>query len=187
MKNWILEQVTRGRTSILFIAAHALFASMWIFTIPKLHALTDPQLIFDIQPTGYDLTYAKQLLHALGTEGRDMYLKQQLILDQFYPVLYALSYSFLFLYLLKRVRPTSSWHLVPAVLPWLAAAFDYAENWCIRAMLLQPDELTENMVATSSRLTLTKAITITFFFLLFTAFLLRHWIVRYRKSKLGTE
>lgn len=148
----------------LFTAANAVYMVMLTYSIPKLMAYTNGLPLFDMSPFGYSYQDAIALLSALGEEGRNVYASLQLALDLFYPLLFALCYSALLLWLVGLGKFANRLWSYLANVPILVCLFDYAENVSIWFMLAGYPELSENLVAVSSAFTLIKSVlTMTYF------------------------
>lgn len=81
---------------------------MLLYTIPRVGQYAPKMKLFDLSPTGYSFLYANELLDALGAEGRNLYLYQQIPLDFIYPGLLAVSYCLLLSWLFaKSLNPDS--------------------------------------------------------------------------------
>ena len=77
----------------LFILTNALYFWMASRTLPALMAFAGGLPPLDTLPFGYAPDYPARLFAALGEAGRDYYRAPQLILDSFYPLLFALTYA----------------------------------------------------------------------------------------------
>ena len=77
----------------LFILTNALYFWMASRTLPALMAFAGGLPPLDALPFGYAPDYPARLFAALGEAGRDYYRAPQLILDSFYPLLFALTYA----------------------------------------------------------------------------------------------
>jgi len=182
MKQWILKRVTGASTISFLVLSNTVFAIMLLVTIPQLEAFSNGLKIFDVMPSGYSTEYAFELLNKLGIEGREYYRSFQLPLDLLYPLFYAIANSFLFVYLLKKMKLTSKWSLNVILLPVLAAFFDYIENGCILFMLLNVEDLESWHVTISSVFTVLKSICTTLYFTLLIAFFVAHIIRKKHKA-----
>lgn len=142
---------------ILFTAANAVYMVMLIYSIPKLMQYSDGLPLFDMSPFGYNYQDAIALLSALGEEGRSVYVSLQLVLDIFYPILFALCYSALLQWLIGIGQLSNRVWSYLVVVPMLVCLFDYAENIGIWFMLTDYPDLPENLVILSSIFTLIKS------------------------------
>jgi hypothetical protein len=75
----------------LLVASGLLWAVMFFGTLPHLTRLADGTPPFDVRPWGYSYAEARAFLEAIGEQGRAYYASPELILDSFYPPLYALA------------------------------------------------------------------------------------------------
>lgn len=123
-----LTKLATGRWVIVFLLLVVAFnfALRWIY--PSFPTL-------DIQ-SSYSPEKAYQLLDSYGEAGRQEYLVTELTVDLVYPILLALLFGPLMLYLFRRVFPADSvWQRLPLLAP-LAMLVDYLENTSIVIMLL---------------------------------------------------
>lgn len=147
-----------GYTVLLaFGAAQVVYVAMLTLTLPTLENLAGGLAPFDMRPGGYDVFAARQLLDALGDEGRAFYLKRQIPLDLIYPALFAISYYLVWRWLAPRAWPKWPGLSKFAWLAVFAGLADYAENAFIVDMLLTYSDLTEGLVTTASMATLIKS------------------------------
>ena len=92
----------------LFILTNALYFWMASRTLPALMAFAGGLPPLDALPFGYAPDYPARLFAALGEAGRDYYRAPQLILDSFYPLLFALTYANLLAVLLRKNFPPAA-------------------------------------------------------------------------------
>jgi hypothetical protein len=110
---------------------------------------------FDIRLRGYSYAEARAFLEALGAQGRAYYASPELILDTFYPPLYAVSRGLALWWLTMpgRVRkgplPLKARYALISV-PILMASLDLLENGCIGVMLWTWPDLSHGLVEVSS-------------------------------------
>lgn len=99
--------------------------------------------LLDMLPTGYTADYVNSLLNALGSDGRNAYLFQQIPLDLIYPSLFGMTYCLIFAFIIKKLGKEDSFLLYLSLLPVFAGIFDYLENIGIITMLINyPDNST---------------------------------------------
>ncbi len=72
-------------------ASGVFWAVLFFVTLAHLRALAGGGAPFDVRPFGYSFQEARTFLNAIGDAGRAYYLNPELILDSFYPPLYATS------------------------------------------------------------------------------------------------
>ena len=77
--------------AVLLTASGLLWAVMFFGPLAHLSRLSGGMTPFDIRPWGYSYAEARAFLEAIGAEGRAYYVSPELILDAFYPPLYAVS------------------------------------------------------------------------------------------------
>lgn len=179
----LILRFSTGKTVLLFfIILNMVYVFMLLVTIPAITELAGGTKIFDMLPGGYDLEYARNLLTALGEEGRSVYLQQQIPADMFYPSLFAIGYSLLLAFFLKKLVPENSRWFLLCWIPLIAGLADYLENFAIIKMLLNYDALNKAMVQTASIFTLIKSSTTTVFFTTLVVVLVI-WGIRLFKKK----
>jgi len=145
------------------IVSIALWAYMVFWTLAYLKRIAGGLAPFDMRPFGYTFEEARAFIFAIGDIGRNYYLDVQLQIDTVYPGVYALSRGLLLLWATSPGR-TSERSLPFAAraallaLPLATAAFDYAENQGIAAMLTAGARLTPDMVAWASFWTQAKSL-----------------------------
>lgn len=146
----------QGHRALRFgLAALVVYLFMTQITLAYLHQLTG-QAPFDLRPTGYNPVQARDLLVALGAEGRNYYLTRQLPLDLLYPPLLALCLSAAIQWALGRTAPSLMTRMA-AILPWLAASADYLENLGIASMIMLWPALPDPLVYASATASVGKA------------------------------
>lgn len=134
----------------------AVYGSMLFWSLPKLSALSGGQVMFDLRPGGYSMGQARDILTALGDEGRAFYQNVQHRLDLVYPALMA---GVLIMSYWRLFKP--AWATGFGAIAVLAAAFDYLENAAVSTMLTAgPADLTAEMAAAASRWTQVKSIVV---------------------------
>ncbi len=180
----ISSHVSGKLVLVLFAAANAVYMVMLIYSIPKLMQYTGGLPLFDMSPLGYSYSDALALLAALGEEGRSVYVSIQLVLDLFYPILFALCYSALLQWLTTVGKLSNRLWSYLIVLPMLVCLFDYAENIGIWFMLTDYPDISENLVTLSSLFTLIKSLlTVTYFTGLIMALCVLAYGKLFRRSK----
>ena len=149
--------------AILLVLSGLLWAAMFFGTLAHLQLLAGGAAPFDIRPLGYSYQDAKAFLAAIGEAGRAYYLNPQLVLDTFYPPLYALSRSLALWWLTApgRLYPGPvpvRWRWTAAAVPIFMACLDGVENVCIAKMLWAWPDLSPGLVRVSSLATRLKFI-----------------------------
>lgn len=115
---------------------------------------------FDMQPFGYSVLEARQLLTALGEQGRHYYFAYQIPLDLIYPALLALT-------LISILRWSAGRAGFPKAiragvsLALCAASLDYLENAFVAAMLIEGPGSSEVLIRLASLATLLKSLATT--------------------------
>jgi hypothetical protein len=137
---------------------------MLLVTIPKVMEFADGMKLLDMMPAGYDIEYVNNLFNILGEKGRQTYLYNQIPSDMFYPGLFAITYCFLFAYLLKKINRHDSSFFYFSFLPLIAGISDYAENIGIITMLKQYPDYSDETVAITNTFSMLKSATTTFYF-----------------------
>jgi hypothetical protein len=141
----------------LFILTNLVYAFMLIVTIPKTMAFSNGMKLLDMMPTGYNFNYANELLSALGSNGRETYLTNQIPVDMLYPLLFAISYSAIMVYFLKKLNKLNSPFIYLCLLPIIAGIADYFENIGIITMLKKYPDITETLAITTSTFSIIKS------------------------------
>jgi hypothetical protein len=120
----------------LLVLSGLMWAVMFFGPLAHLARLADGLTPFDVRPRGYSYAEARALLEAIGEQGRRYYASPELVIDTFYPPLYALSRGLALWWLTmpERVRegpvPLKVRYALIAV-PILMASLDLFENGCI--------------------------------------------------------
>ena len=160
-----MQSVLTGKlVMVLLFLANAVYLLMLFYSIPKLIQYSGGLELFDMSPFGYSYQTAMALLLALGENGRHFYQSTQLVLDLFYPLLFALAYSSLALWLAKGCKRNCKVMLYLAVVPIFVCLFDYLENISIWVMLSDFPAVSDGLVATSSLFTVVKSSLTMFYF-----------------------
>jgi hypothetical protein len=149
--------------SVLLAASGLLWAVMFFGPLAHLSRLAGGVSPFDIRPKGYSYVEARAFLEALGEQGRAYYASPELILDAFYPPLYAVSRGLALWWLTMpgRIRraPLPMWVRCTLIaVPILMASLDVIENGCIAVMLWTWPHLSNGVVEISSLATQLKII-----------------------------
>ena len=138
----------------------------------------------DALPFGYAPDYPARLFAALGEAGRDYYRAPQLILDSFYPLLFALTYANLLAVLLRKNFRPQRWFALLYALPVCSAVCDWLENAATFTMLRQYPDISPAMAGAGSIFATLK--TLTGFLTLAGILLLSlRWLWRYYKARRG--
>ncbi|WP_276381728.1 hypothetical protein [Flavobacterium sp. H4147] len=135
MKDIIKKNADRKKVIILFVLTNIIYSIMLFITIPKVMQYTNGSKLLDMMPFGYNSEYVNSLLSIMGTKGRSVYLYQQIPLDMIYPLLFAITYSILFTYILRKLNKQESYWFPISYLPIFAGIFDYCENLGIITLL----------------------------------------------------
>jgi hypothetical protein len=162
----IFEKHTSGKKVLsLFILTNFVYLIMLLGTIPKTMEFSNGMKLLDMLPTGYNLDYVNKLFSALGENGREIYLTNQIPVDMIYPLLFGLSYSLLLVCFLKKLNKLKSPFTYLSLLPIIAGIADYLENIGIITMLNSYPDLTENTVITTNAFSVIKSISTSLFFI----------------------
>ena len=176
----ILNQYSTGKAVIVSLLITNVFYGILLFyTIPELNNYSGEMKILDVKPMGYSAEYAKLLLEKLGTDGRNKYLNKQIPVDMVYPLMFAISYSLLLTYLLKKTFHSQSniYHLT--ILPIFAGLFDYLENIGIVIMLYEYPGFSHALANITNIFTVIKSVLTTAVFVLLIALTMK---LIFRKS-----
>lgn len=162
----LINKNNSGRIVLgLFILTNIVYLLMLTITIPNTMIFSNGLKILDMMPLGYDLNYVHDLFSALGNNGRAYYLNKQLALDMIYPMLFALSYSLILLYFLKKLNKLNTSLKYLSLLPGIAGFADYLENLGIILMLKGYPDLTDVVVKSTNFCSLTKSLSTTLTFI----------------------
>jgi hypothetical protein len=143
MINTITTNLNGKKILILFVLTNVVYAIMLTITIPAVMNYAGGMKLPDMLPAGYSPEYVHSLLTALGSEGRNAYLFQQMPLDFMYPGLFGISYCLLFAFLLKKLNKLDGVLFYACFVPLFAGLFDYLENIGIITLLIRyPDHST---------------------------------------------
>ncbi len=164
--HFMFKYSTGKIVAILFTLTMCVYLTMILYTIPTLSNFAPTLPIFDLAPSGYSFEYANELLFALGSDGRNMYLYTQLPLDFIYPGLFSITYSLLLIWLFRKSFSVDSKVHYLFFVPLLAGLFDYCENVFIIKMIESFPNLQVGTVNISSIFTVLKSGFTTLFFIL---------------------
>jgi len=160
-----LYRNVNGKTVIAyFIPAYTIYFLILFVTIPKVMEFSDGMKIFDIMPFGYDFDYAKKLLEAIGVEGRNIYLYQQIPFDLLFPVLSGIANCLVLAFFLNKLNSLKTPYIYLCALPLCASIFDYSENFGIISMLLNYPDLSAPLVSVTSFFSVIKSLFSTIYF-----------------------
>ena len=150
----------------VFILTNVVYAFMLIVTIPKTMGFSNGMKLLDMMPTGYDFKYVSQLFNSLGEVGRNTYLTNQIPVDMIYPLLFAISYSLLLAYFLKKLDKLKTPYTNLCLIPIIAGIADYLENFGIITMLNSYPELSESTVSMTNLFSIVKSSSTSLFFII---------------------
>ncbi len=120
--------------------------------------------LLDMMLTGFDSEYINSLFGALGENGREVYLYNQIPIDMIYPFLFGISYCLMIAYFLKKINKSSSAFFYLCFLPLIAGIADYLENFGIIIMLNDYPNLSQTSMTASNIFSIIKSMTTTVFF-----------------------
>lgn len=164
MKDLIVKNLVGSRILILFFLTGLIYTLMLTVTIPMVMSHSGGLKILDMMPTGYDYTYVKSLLDALGEEGRNIYLYRQIPLDLLFPSLMGITFCLIFAYLLRYLNKLDSKWYYLVFFPLFAGLFDYCENFGFITMLLSYPDIPESLVVISNIFSILKSSVSTLFY-----------------------
>ena len=153
------------KVALLFILTNLIYAFMLLVTIPKTVTYSGGMKLLDMMPQGYNSEYVNELFKKLGTEGRDVYLFNQIPVDMVYPFLFAITYSLLIAYFLKKLDKLSTSFFYLCLLPIIGGIADYLENIGIITMLNDYPDLSHEQISTTNFFSLIKSLSTTLFFI----------------------
>jgi hypothetical protein len=140
--------------AVLLVASGLLWAVMFFGPLAHLTRLAGGLTPFDIRLRGYSYAEARAFLEAIGEQGRAYYASPELVIDTFYPPLYAVSRGLALWWLTMPGRIREAPLLLSAryafiVVPIVMATLDVIENACILVMLRSWPDLSERVVLIS--------------------------------------
>lgn len=147
----------------LFILSHSILLLMLLITFPQINAKFGTEA-FDLKTFGYSDKEALLMLQNLDKVTIDFYIFPQLfLLDLLYPILLALFLSTLIIRFSNLIK-INEYHVFSNlfILPFIAMIFDYIENVMITLMLINPINVTPNVIKTASICTQLKGVFTTF-------------------------
>ncbi len=148
---WLDKHIGTKQLIALLLLYAVILSTMSFLLMPAICENTGDMGIFDLQAKGYNLEYAKSFIAAMGSSGKNIYLKAQLPLDFIFPAVYTLMYFALAQKFFKKQHP-----LVFGATA-LLCVLDYTENSLTYAMLLTAN-LSAQLVAAASFVTVFKTI-----------------------------
>ncbi len=151
MADKLLALLTKLATGRLIIILLLLMILINVVVLPAIY----PPDTLDVQ-SSYSPEKAYQLIASYGEAGRHYYVLIELTLDLIYPILVALTFSSLTIYLFRRIFPLDSfWQKLPLVGP-LGMLVDYLENASIVTMLLSYPRRLDIVAQAANIFTVTK-------------------------------
>jgi len=155
-----MKQLGSAKFTIVSSAAAAsVYLVMIFWTLQHLRQVAGVPP-FDMQPLGYSVLEARQLLTALGKQGRHYYLTYQIPLDLIYPALLALTLISILRWSAGRAGfPRAIRAGIPLALG--AATLDYLENAFVAAMLIEGPGCSEILIRLASAATMLKSLATT--------------------------
>jgi uncharacterized membrane protein YccF (DUF307 family) len=164
IRNIIANHIQGKKVLILFILANLVYAFMLIVTIPKTMAYSEGMKLPDMMPTGYDLAYINELFNALGENGREVYLFNQIPVDMIYPFLFAISYCLLMAFILNKLDKLHTGLFFFCLFPIFAGMADYLENLGTITMLNSYPEIPSVYATMTNIFTILKSTLSTVYF-----------------------
>ncbi len=165
LTQFIEKHLSGKKVLVLFVLTNMVYVFMLTITIPRTKNFANGMDLLDMIPTGYDLNYVSELFSALGEEGRQTYLTNQIPVDMLYPFLFGVSYSLLLAYFLKKLNRFKAPFSYLCLLPILAGIADYFENFGIISLLNSYPDLTETAVSATNTFSLIKSTSTMAFFI----------------------
>ena len=182
----IATNLSGKKVLLLFLLTNIVYTLMLVVTIPKTMTFSNGMKLLDMMPTGYDLEYINRLFEALGENGRQVYLTNQIPVDMIYPFLFGVSYCLLIGYFLKKLNKLDSVFFYLCFLPLIAGIADYAENFGIISMLNSFPDLSPITAKVTNVFSMIKSMTTTIFFVALMITLLMLGIKKIRGKQLIT-
>lgn len=182
MNKLFIKYATGKRVLLFFILSSLVYVAMLVYTVPKVMQYANGMKLPDLMPTGYNFEYVNALFASLGAEGRHIYLWQQIPLDLVYPALFALCYSLMLAYFIKKLKPTKSPIFFFCWLPVMGGTADYLENFGVITLLRRFPDITEHTVQLTSLATVIKSSATTVYFLVLLVVLVAVGIHRIKRK-----
>ena len=180
----ILNKNISGKKVLsLFILTNVVYLYMLMVTIPKTMGFSNGMKLLDMLPTGYNKNYVNELFRALGENGREIYLTNQIPVDMIYPLLFGLTYTLLLAYFLKKLNKLKSPYTYLCLLPIFAGIADYLENIGIITMLKSYPDLTEISVNATNTFSVIKSTSTSIYFIILIIILIILGIKFVRRNK----
>jgi len=167
MKNLISQNLNGKKILFLFILTNMVYAIMLTTTIPKVMNYADGMKLLDMLPAGYSPEYVNSLLAALGPEGRNAYLLQQLPLDFIYPALFGITYCLLFAYVFNKFNTPPGMLFYVCIVPLFTGLFDYLENIGIITILISYPNNSNTLSQLTGVFSILKSSLTTIYFIIF--------------------
>lgn len=156
----------------LFLLSTLVYIFMISVTIPHVMEHARGMSLLDMMPLGYDFEYVQALFNSLGEAGRHAYLYRQIPIDMAYPFLFAITYSLVLAFFLKKLNKLEGPFFYFCLLPFIAGLADYAENFGVVVLLTNYPDFSILSVTITSIFSLTKSCITTIFFLVLTGTLI---------------
>ena len=177
------KNLSGKKVLLLFIVTNIVYLLMLTITIPKTMAYSGEMKLLDMMPMGYNFEYVNHLFESLGEKGRSVYLYHQIPLDMLYPFLFGMSYSLIMAYFLIKIDKLRSYWFYLCLLPIMAGAADYLENFGVIFMLNNFPNLSESSVNLTSAFTIIKSLLTTLYFISLVVVLMMLGIKKLNKKK----
>jgi len=178
VRKLIQENINGKKVLILFILTNVLYVFMLTITIPKVMSFSGGMKLLDMMPTGYGVEYVNSLLSVLGDNGRYAYLFNQLPVDMVYPFLFAITYSLVLAYFLKKLKKFDSYLFYFCLLPLFSGFFDYCENIGIISILNTYPNNSDNLTQITNIFSILKSFSTTIYFITLTGTLIVMGVMR---------
>lgn len=141
---------------LLFILTNLIYVIMLTVTIPMVVEYADGLKLLDMLSRSYTVDYVHELFSALGKDGRHAYLYIQIPVDMVYPLLFALNYSLMLAFFLKKLNKLFGPLFYFTLLPIISGIADYFENFGIIYLLGQYPEIGQSAVQICNMFSLLK-------------------------------
>ncbi len=166
MRDLVKRNLNGKKVLLLFLLTNIIYVIMLTVTIPKVMSFSGGLKLLDMMPTGYDADYVNALLNALGENGRDAYLFNQIPLDMIYPFLFGISNMLILAYFLNKLGKIDSYLFYLCFLPLCSGLFDYGENIGIITMLTDYPNNSNMLTQASSVFSVLKSFSTTAYFII---------------------
>jgi len=165
-REFLSANIGGKKVLFFFILTYLILGVMLFVTVPNVMSFAGGLKIFNIMPFGYSTQYAKDVLAALGNEGRQVYLYQQIPINLFFPFLFGFGNCLILAYLLNKLNSLYAGYIYLALIPIFASWFDYLENLGILTMLNSYPDTPNYLIQFSNLFSVAKSLFATIYYVI---------------------